>query len=147
MKRNLKKCYFPQREILMHGNHLIVKENIEIYQTIPTIEKLLNTTPSDLSGTATAEAKLRYVYSILKPHGQSFRRQVRLLLSKAKLNYVYSIVKLHCQICRSPIRQPLGEAKQSYVYRILNKHHLSRVSPKQLCASAQLGSTRAAGSS
>ena len=40
--------------------------------------------PSDPSGTAAAEAKPRYVYSILKPHGQSFRRQVRLLLSKAK---------------------------------------------------------------
>ena len=45
--------------------------------------------PSDLSGTATAEAKPSYVYSILKPHGQSFRRQVRLLLSEAKLNELW----------------------------------------------------------
>ena len=41
------------------------------------------------SQTAPAEAKPRYVYSILKPYGESFRRQVRLLLSKAKLSYVY----------------------------------------------------------
>ena len=38
--------------------------------------------PSDPSGTAAAEAKPRCVYSILKPHGQSSRCQVRLLLSK-----------------------------------------------------------------
>ena len=49
--------------------------------------------PSDPS--QTAEAKLRYVYSILKPHGQSFRRQVKLLLSEAKPTYVYSIIKPH----------------------------------------------------
>ena len=35
--------------------------------------------PSDPSGTAAAEAKPRCVYSILKPHGQSSRCQVRLL--------------------------------------------------------------------
>ena len=45
------------------------------------------------SQTAPAEAKPRYVYSILKPHGQSFRRQVRPLLSKAKPSYVYTILK------------------------------------------------------
>ena len=39
--------------------------------------------PSDPSQTAAAEVKLRCVYSILKPHGQSFRRQIRLLPSKA----------------------------------------------------------------
>ena len=39
-----------------------------------------------------AAAKPRYVYSISTPHGQSFRRQVRLLLSKAKSRYVYSIL-------------------------------------------------------
>ena len=38
--------------------------------------------PSDPSGTAAAEAKPRCVYSILKPHGQSSRYQVRLLLPK-----------------------------------------------------------------
>ena len=35
--------------------------------------------PSDPSGTAPTEAKPRCVYSILKPHGQSSRCQVRLL--------------------------------------------------------------------
>ena len=35
--------------------------------------------PSHPSGTAAAEAKPRCVYSILKPHGQSSRCQVRLL--------------------------------------------------------------------
>ena len=128
--------------------------------------------PSDLSGTATAEAKPRYVYSILKPHGQSFRRQVRLLLNEAKLSYVYSILRLHCQSSRSPVRLPLSEEKPSYVYSILKKHnqisktqllpseaklnyvyttlkkhHLPRVGPKQLCALAHLGCTRAAGTS
>ena len=34
--------------------------------------------------TAPAEAKTRYVYSILKPRGQSFRRQVRPLSCDAK---------------------------------------------------------------
>ena len=33
------------------------------------------------------------------------------------------------------------------VYTILKKDHLPRVGPKQLCASAHLGSTRAAGTS
>ena len=33
--------------------------------------------PSDPSQTAAAEAKPRYVYSILKPHGQSSRSPVR----------------------------------------------------------------------
>ena len=39
-EKKSKEILFPQREILVHGNHLIVKQNIEIYQTIPTIEKL-----------------------------------------------------------------------------------------------------------
>ena len=49
--------------------------------------------PSDPSQTPATEAKPRYVYSILKPHGQSFRRQVRLLLSEATPSYVKSILK------------------------------------------------------
>ena len=44
-----------------------------------------------------SEAKLSYVYSILKPHGQSSRCQVRLAPVKAKLRCVYSILKPHCQ--------------------------------------------------
>ena len=70
---------------------------------------------SDPSGTPVAKAKQRYVYSILTPHGQSFRRQVRLLLS---------------------------EEKQSYVYTIFKNYHLPRVVLKQLCASGHLGCTR-----
>ena len=38
-----------------------------------------------------------------------------------------------------------GEAKLIYVYTILKKHHLPKVGPKQLCASAHLGCTREAG--
>ena len=58
--------------------------------------------PSDPSQTAAAEAKLRYVYSNLKPHGQSSKIPVRLLLSKVKPSYVYSILKPHGQSSRSP---------------------------------------------
>ena len=56
------------------------------------------------SQTAPAEAKPRYVYSILKPHGQSFRRQVRPLLREAKPSYVYSILKPHGLSSKIPIR-------------------------------------------
>ena len=62
--------------------------------------------PSDPSQTAAAEAKPRCVYSILKPHGQSFRRQIRLLPSKATLREFQT---------------------KTFV-------HLPRVGPKQLCA-------------
>ena len=65
------------------------------------------------SQTAPAEAKPRYVYSILKPHGQSFRRQVRLLLSEAKPSYIYLILKPHGP--RSQVRLLLSEATPSYV--------------------------------
>ena len=47
--------------------------------------------PSDPSQTAAAEAKPRYVYSILKPHGQSFRGQVRLLLSQSRSQAVVCV--------------------------------------------------------
>ena len=103
--------------------------------------------PSDPSQTAAAKAKTRYVYLILKTHGQSFRRQVRLLLSKAKLSNEYLISKPHGQSSERPVRPMSREAKPSYVYTILKKHHLLIVSPKQLCASAHLGCTRAAGTS
>jgi len=121
--------------------------------------------PLDPSGTTATGAKPRYIYSILKPHGQSFRRQVRLQLSKAKPNYVYSISKPHSQSSRSPVRPLLKEAKTNYVYSILKPHgqtsqspirlllreaklsfvfttlkkyHLPRVGRKQLCAIAHL---------
>ena len=76
--------------------------------------------PSHPSWTAKAEAKLRYVYSILKPHSQS---------------------------SESPVRLLPREAKPSYVYTFLKKHHLPRVGPKQLCVLAQLGCTRKEGTS
>ena len=85
-----------------------------------------------------------YVYSILKPHGQSSRGPVRPLLSEAKPSYIYSILKPHSQ---SSVRLMSCEAKPSYVHTILKKHHLLRVGPKQLCALARLGCTRAAGTS
>ena len=58
--------------------------------------------PSDQSQTITAEVEPRYVYSILKPHGQNSRSPVRLLLSEAKPSYVYSILKPHGQSFRNP---------------------------------------------
>ena len=76
--------------------------------------------PSDSSGTATAEAKPRYVYSILKPHGQSTSS-------------------------KKPVRPLSCKEKRSYIYTILKKHHLPRVGPKQLCALAHLGCTHEAG--
>ena len=81
-------------------------------------EKYTFWSPTDPSQTAAAEAKLRHIYSISKPHGHSFKSPVRLL---------------SC------------EAKPSYVHTFLKKHHLLRVGPKQLCASAHLGCTPAAG--
>ena len=75
--------------------------------------------PSDPNGTAAAEAKPRCVYSILKPHDQSFKCQVRLLPSEAKLSYVYSILKPHGQSSNNQVRLLLSEAKPSYVYSIL----------------------------
>ena len=49
--------------------------------------------PSDPSQTAVAEAKPRYVYLILKPHGQSSKSPIRLLPREAKPSYVYTIFK------------------------------------------------------
>jgi len=53
--------------------------------------------PSDPSRTTAAEAKPRYVYLILKPHGQSSKSPVRPLLREAKPRCVYSILKPHGQ--------------------------------------------------
>ena len=47
--------------------------------------------PSDTSRKVAAEAKPRYIYSILKAHVQGYRGPVRPLLSEAKPSYVYSI--------------------------------------------------------
>ena len=48
-------------------------------------------------------------------------------------SYVYSILKPHGQSSRSPVRLLPCEAKPSYVYTILKEDHLPRVGPKQLC--------------
>ena len=64
---------------------------------------------------------------------------------KAKLHILN--LKAHGQSSRSPVRLMSGEAKPIYVCTILKKHHLPRVGPKQLCALAHLGCTRAAGTS
>ena len=77
---------------------------------------------SDPSGTTAAEAQPRYVYSILKPRGQSFRKQVRLLLSE---DYTWQV-----NFRFTPLL-----------------HHLPSVGPKQLCALAHLGCTRVVGTS
>ena len=50
--------------------------------------------------------------------------------NQTKPSCVYLILKSHGQ--------------PSYVYTILKKHHLPKVGPKQLCALAHLGCTRAA---
>ena len=60
-----------------------------------------------------SKAKPSCVYSILKPHGQSFRRPVRPLLSEAKPNYVYSILKPPGHSSRSQSDR-LREVKPSY---------------------------------
>ena len=100
-------------------------------------EKYASWSPSHPSRTATAKAKPRYVYWISKPHGQSFRRQVRLLLSKGKLNYVYSIIKPHDQSSRNPVRPLLSMAKPSYVYSILKPHSQSYNSLSDNCHKRQ----------
>ena len=48
---------------------------------------------SDPSQTAAAKAKPRYVYSILKPYGQSSKSPIRLLPREVKPSYVYTILK------------------------------------------------------
>ena len=51
------------------------------------------------------------------------------------------------ELCLLNFKTTCSELLPSYKYTIFKKHHLPRVSPKQLCASAHLGSTRAAGTS
>ena len=88
--------------------------------------------PSDPSQTAAAEAKPRCVYSILKPHGQSFRRQVRLLLTEAKPSYVWSILKLHGQSYRTKGQLLPPDGKRGYVYLILKPHDQSSKRPVRI---------------
>ena len=150
--------------------------------------------PSDLNQTVAAKAKPKYVYSILKTHGQCFRGQgeaelhtldfkttqsefqkpswtiaergeAELLILNFKTTWSEfqkpsqtatergeaELCILDFQTtqseCQKPVRPLSCEAKPSYVHTILKKHHLLRVGPKQLCASAHLGCTRAAGTS
>ena len=93
------------------------------------------------------KAKPSYVFSILKPQGQNSRSPVRLLPHKVKQSDVSSILKPHGQSSKSHVRLLLREAKPSYVCTILKQHYLPRVGPKNLCASAHLGCTRAEGTS
>ena len=65
--------------------------------------------PSDLSQTAVAEAKPRYVYSILKPHGQSSKSPIRLLPPEAKPSYIYSILKPHVGSFNNHVDKKRGE--------------------------------------
>ena len=78
------------------------------------------------SQTAPAEAELRCVYSILKPHGL-----VR--VPDAKSDYS----------CRGEAEVRILKFKTT----LSEFHHLPRVGPKQLCALAHLGCTLAAGTS
>ena len=66
---------------------------------------------SDPSQTAATQGEAELRKSILKPHGQSSRSQVRPLLRKAKLSYVYSILKQHGQSSRSLVGPLLHVAK------------------------------------
>ena len=68
----------------------VVSQNVtkKVAWYVLRMKNMHPSSPSDPSRTATTEAKPRCVYSILKPHGQCFRRQVRLLLSKATPSYV-----------------------------------------------------------
>ena len=93
------------------------------------VENMHFGSPSDPSQTAAAKAKPRYVYSILKQHGQSFRRQVRLLLSEVISSCIYSIFKPHSQSSGNPVRLLLSEAKPRYVYSILKPNGQSFRSP------------------
>ena len=65
--------------------------------------------PSDPSQTAAAEAKPRYVYSFSKPHGQSFKIPVRLLLREAKPSYVHI---LDCKATWSEFQKPCHTATE-----------------------------------
>ena len=68
------------------------------------------------------------------------RSQTAAMWGKAKLR-----IKTHGQISKTRLLP--SEAKLNYVYTTLKKRHLPRVGPKQLCALAHLGCTRAAGTS
>ena len=80
-----------------------------------------------------SEAKPSYVYSILKLHGQSSKRQVQLLLSEVKPSCIYLILKPHGKSFRRPVRPLLSEAKPSYIYSILKPPGQSSRSQSDCC--------------
>ena len=68
-----------------------------------------------------SKAKLSYVYSISKPHVESSRSPVRLLLCEAKPSYVYSILKPHGQSnINSPEPVPSSCVRSGY-FLVINK--------------------------
>jgi len=65
---------------------------------------------SELQKTPAEQSKAKLCKIILKLHGESSRGPVRQLLSKAKLSYVVSILKPHGQIFINPNRLLLPTA-------------------------------------
>ena len=66
----------------------------------------------------------------------------KISLTKA-VRYTKRVTKIH-----SELNAVLAKANPSYLlYTILKPHHLACVGPKQLCALAHLGGSRAAGTS
>ena len=69
------------RRSVLHPIPAIVSQNVtnKVVWYVLIVKNMHPGSPPDPSGTAAAEAKPRCVLSILKPHGQSSRCQVRLL--------------------------------------------------------------------
>ena len=84
---------------------------------------------SDPSQTAAAEAKPRYVYLILKPHGQSSGSPVRQMLHEAKPSYVYWILKPHGQ-------------SSELVPSSCVRYHIQDVSPKRVLPCVNINARR-----
>ena len=86
--------------------------------------------PSDPSGTAVAEAKPRYLYVLdFKTMESEFQKAIHTATEQGEASYVYSILKPHSQSYRSPVRPPLSEAKPSFEHSILKPHGQSSKRP------------------
>ena len=83
-----------------------------------------------------------YVYSILKPHSQ-IKKPSQTATERGEAELRILDFKTTQSEFQKPVRPLSCEAKQSYVHTISKNHNLLGVSPKQLCASAPLGCTRA----
>ena len=99
------------------------------------------------SQTTPAEGKPRYLYSILKPHGQSFiispeLSQAVVCISTFCSGYFQSEFH-YLPLCALAHFGCTGKL----LFRTSKFHHLPRLSPKQLCTLAHLGCTRAADTS